>query len=376
LLIVLTVAVRKRIWTAPDGTIKQAWLVDYRDQAGKRRAKQFARKKDADAWEVKTAGEVVQGVHTPDSASVSVEKAATLWLDSIRSAGREVTTTAAYEQHIRLHIIPLCGAAKLSQLTAPRVRQFLDQWLQELSRPMAVRVLRTFKAILTDAQERGLVAQNVALAVKPRKQARDKAKAVPPSKSDLRAILKAAEASGDVMGRALIELAIFSGLRASELRGLPWSAIDMKRKVVAVEQRADAMGIIGPPKSAAGRRTVPLPERVITNLKAWKLACPPHAADLVFPSIKGKPLSHRVMMSNHVDSIIAAARVTSTGMHVFRHAAASLWIEQGLNPKRVQQLMGHSSVQVTFDVYGHLFPDAEKDAGLGDAIERALFDSA
>ena len=59
-----------------------------------------------------------------------------------------------------------------------------------------------------------------------------------------------------------------------------------------------------------------------------------------------------------------------------RHAAASLWIEHGLNGKRVQTLMGHSSIQVTFDTYGHLFDQAQKDADDAAAIERALFADA
>jgi integrase len=63
-------------------------------------------------------------------------------------------------------------------------------------------------------------------------------------------------------------------------------------------------------------------------------------------------------------------------MHAFRHAAASLWIEQGINPKRVQALMGHSSIQMTFDTYGHLFDLADEDAQDAAAIERALFSDA
>lgn len=379
-------AIRKRAWIAPDGTEKTAWQVDYKDQAGKRRAKQFTRKKDAEAWATTAKAEVQQGVHTPDSLSITVEKAAEQWLNAVRANGREVTTIAAYDQHIRLHIVPKCGAIRLSQLTAPKVRSILDDWLMHLSRPMALRLLRTLKAIITDAQERGQVAQNVALAVKPRKVTREKPKASPPSKAELRAILKAAE-EAELKARAMIEIAIFSGMRASELRGLAWPAVDLKRGQVTVERRADAKGTIGPPKSRAGHRTIPLPPRVIAVLKAWKLACPAHSAELVFPSEKGKPLSHRVLTLNLVDPVQVAAKVTMPiespaepvaryGMHAFRHAAASLWIEQGLNPKRVQTLMGHSSIQVTFDTYGHLFEQVEKDRQDASAIERALFSDA
>lgn len=372
-------SIRRRTWTAPNGEERAAWLVDYRDSAGKRRSKQFARKKEAEAWRVGAEHQVASGIHTPDSESITVEKAGAQWLRGLRGVRDdplEPTTIAAYEQHVRLHINPRLGAQRLSQLTAPAVRRFLDTLLKDLSRPMAVRVFRTFKALITDAQERGQVAQNVALAVKIRKAPRERSKATPPPKADLKAILKAADVSVDAKGRAIIELAIFTGMRASELRGLPWSNLDLRDGTVRVDQRADAKGMIGPPKSGAGNRTISLPPRVVKVLKEWKLACPAHEADLVFPSEKGRPLSHRVMMKNHIGPLLSTAKVPEYGMHAFRHAAASLWIEQGLNPKRVQTLMGHKSIQVTFDTYGHLFEQRDRDASDAAAIERALFGDA
>ena len=83
-------------------------------------------------------------------------------------------------------------------------------------------------------------------------------------------------------------LAIYAGLQASELRGLSWRRIDLKRQAVTVDQQADAKGTIGPPKSAAGRRTIPLPASPIKALKEWKLACKPSDLDLVFPSIANR----------------------------------------------------------------------------------------
>lgn len=377
-------SIRKRNWKTPAGEKRTAWVVDYRDAAGNRRSKQFQRKKDADVWSVNALAEVQRGVHTPDSTSITVANAATKWLDGVRDSNREPTTVAAYEQHVRLHIVPRCGATRLSQLTAPKVRELLDGWLKDLSRPMATRVFRSFKAILTDAQERGYLAQNVALAVKVKKAPRKQQQVTPPTKAEILEILKAAERTDDLKGRAIVELAIFSGMRASEIRGLAWSAIDLNRKVVRVEQRADVHGTLGAPKSAAGFRSIPLPDRVVATLRKWKLACPKHALDLAFPSAKGRVLSHGVMAKNHLKPIMIAAGVTKPGnreddqvakfsAHVFRHAAASLWIEQGLNPKRVQSLVGHGSIQVTFDTYGHLFDAVESGSLVGRAIEQALF---
>lgn len=144
---------------------------------------------------------------------------------------------------------------------------------------------------------------------------------------------------------------------------------------------------LGAPKSKASYRTIPLPARVISTLREWKVTCPAHSLHLVFPSEKGRGLSYGVMAKKHLQPILLEAGVTRPGLkegeavakytaHIFRHAAASLWIEQKMNAKRVQTLVGHGSIQVTFDTYGHLFEQAEEDADDANAIERAIFADA
>lgn len=378
--------IRKRSWNAPDGEERAAWQVDYKDSSGKRRSKQFARKKDADAWLTQAAWHVTQGTHTPDSQSITVKKAGELWLARARRENLEETTIAAYDQHVRLHINPLCGDRKLSQLTKPALERYRDDLMEKLSRPMAMRVLRSLTSIIAEAQRRGHVAQNVAAGVKVRRAQREQSKVVIPTKPELRAILKAAESAPEPMALPLLAVTIFAGLRASELRGLPWREIDLKKATITVDQRADAKGMIGAPKSAAGRRTIPLPASAVQALREWKLRCPRTEDDLVFPSVGKKAMSHRYMTLNIVAPVQIAAEVCNSvkideettiqepcyTLHEFRHAAASLWIEQRVNPKRVQRWMGHSSIQVTFDTYGHLFDQADQDATVAAAIEREV----
>ena len=162
---------------------------------------------------------------------------------------------------------------------------------------------------------------------------------------------------------------------------------------MTVDQRADMQGVIGSPKSEAGYRTIPLPPSAIAALRAWKLACPPNDADLVFPSLAKRVMSYVFMSKNILGAVQLDANVADPvirdrkpvldddeqpvvvpryTMHDFRHAAASLWIEQRVNPKRVQNWMGHSSIQVTFDTYGHLFDQADQDGAVAAAIEREL----
>jgi integrase len=365
-------AIRKRAWVNARGEAKQAWTVDYRDVAGKRRSKQFARKKDAEAWSTQAAWHVSQGTHTPDSQSITVSTAAKQWLERARRDKLEPTTIAAYDQHVRLHIEPLCGAVKLSQMTAPMVEGYRDKLVDKLSRPMALRVLRSLTSIIAEAQRRGQVAQNVAQAVKVKRSARERSKIATPPKAALTALLKAAQASDDRRAAPLVMLAVFAGLRASELRGLAWRQLDLSGHAVTVDQRADAKGNMGPPKSVASRRTVPLPASAIKALKEWKLGCRPSALDLVFPSLAGKVMSHRYMSLNLLNPVLKKATTLGLTLHDLRHAAASLWIEQRVEPKRVQTWLGHHSIQVTFDTYGHLFEAVERETSVAAAIEKEL----
>jgi hypothetical protein len=100
-------------------------------------------------------------MHVPDSESIMVAEAGRLWLKSSEAAGVERSVLAYYRQHLELHIIPLVGAVRLSRLTVAMVRSFEDELARTRSAAMVRRVRTSLGAILADAQERGLVGQNV-----------------------------------------------------------------------------------------------------------------------------------------------------------------------------------------------------------------------
>jgi integrase len=166
-------SVRKRTWNSPSGELREAWVVDYVDQHGDRHIKTFAKKRDADAHHAIVGVAVRAGVHTADSRSVTVAKAAELWLESCEAAALERATITAYRQHVDLHIVPVLGALRLSQLSVPTVRGFEDRLRRDGRSPAMVRkARRSLGALLADAQERGLVAQNVVYSM--RKNRRDR----------------------------------------------------------------------------------------------------------------------------------------------------------------------------------------------------------
>jgi integrase len=377
-------SVRKRSWTTDRGENREAWVVDYA-QLGQRHLKTFARKRDADAYHARVAVDISAGVHTPDSRSITVSEAGARWLQSRETAGVERTTLNSYRQHLTVHITPLIGATKLAALTAPLVRAFEDRLRQDRSPAMVRKVLVSLSGILSDAQDRWLVAQNVARNRRrsngeTRQQRRLEVGRDIPTPDEIRAIL----ACLNGRARPLLLTAIFTGLRASELRGLRWADVDLARSELHVRQRADRYRAIGALKSATSRRTVPLLPMVVNALREWRLACPRGETDLVFPGSGGGPVALPTIIQSLWQPVQVSAGVVAKdgrakypGLHALRHFYASWCINRRadggleLPIKVVQGRLGHAGIQITADRYGHLFPRRDDSAELA-AAERAF----
>jgi integrase len=398
-------SVRKRIWTNADGSTGEAWVAAYTDFEGKRRIRSFDKRAEAVAYHASVSTELRSGLHVPDSQSVTVAEAGRLWLAACDASGLERSTLEYYRQHLERHITPLIGAVKLSRLTVPMVRAFKDELTRDRSPIMVRKVLISLGALLADAQEGGLVGQNVVwLFRRGRRRNRDariaarqngklKAGVDIPTPDEIRAITAATGESGE--RRPILLTAILTGQRISELRGLRWDDVDLKRAELHVRQRADRYNAIGKPKSVAGERVIPLPLPLVSILRKWKLACPHSATGLVFPADDGAVQSY-VNITRHVlVPTLMAAGITSPvldehgkptrdengkpivaakyGWHSLRHFYASWCINRKVDgglelpPKLVQARMGHASIAITMDVYGHLFPRGDDGAELSAA---------
>jgi integrase len=240
---------------------------------------------------------------------------------------------------------------------------------------MVKKVRGSLSMLIADAQERGLINRNPVRELRRRKER----KADRRQKGRLKAgiDIPTPDEVGHILGhlqgrwRPLLMTAIFTGLRASELRGLPWSNVDLKNGRIHVRQRADRYNKIGRPKSEAGERTVPLSPIALNALREWKLTCPKGPLDLVFPNTVGNVQSIDAIVRFGLKPVQVAAGVTVCGeakyggMHALRHFYASWCINrkvdggQELPLKVVQSRLGHSTIAMTADVYGHLFPDID-----------------
>ena len=216
---------------------------------------------------------------------------------------------------------------------------------------------------------------------------REKKKIIVPPKQDLRAMIdKGGSDFPDF--RPLLLTAIFAGLRSSELRGLRRVDVDLRAAELTVCQRADQWGDIGAPKSQAGHRTIPIPPMLVSALREWMLRAPPSPLGLLFPNSEGGVRLHSNMLSREYWPLQVAAGLSEPtdkrgeegqrlvraryDFHSLRHAAASAWIKQHVDLKRLTTWLGHASVQTTLDVYGHLIRDQHGDAAIVAAAQAEL----
>ena len=371
-------SIRKRTWKSNVGEVKIAWIVDWFDKRGERKRKQFRNKKIADQFRIQVEGRLSDGTYRPNADKLTVGDIAKIFIEYCEGRNkRDERMTrkmlAVYRGHVNSYILHPdigLGMTNLSQLTARSIGDFRDGVRDiGVSVPTARKILSTVHAILEYAITQDFLAVNVAHGIKvigPRNEGSKKIK--PPSKANMKAILEIAD--DDL--RFMVLFAATTGLRAGEQWALRWRDVDDITGMLNVERRVDAYGEEGPPKSDAGVRGVPLSEMMLVSLKEWRLKSKfSNGDDFIFPNTKGHHTCHDNLIKRRYKPNLIAAGVFDINWHSLRHFAVSTWIEAGLAPKTVQTFAGHSSLQVTMDRYGHLFPSDDHKAAM-DAIAGKL----
>lgn len=176
--------------------------------------------------------------------------------------------------------------------------------------------------------------------------------------------------------RAFWATAFYAGLRRGELQALRSRDIDFGQNIIRVENGWDQKEGEIEPKSPAARRDVPLAALLRAYLREHLLAMDRRGEDRVFgrsaaqvfyPSTADKRAKRAWEAANAAEREAVGAEqrdprlLTLLTIHECRHTFASVLIDTGANPKAIQEVMGHSKIQTTFDVYGHLLPGSYDD---------------
>jgi integrase len=318
------------------------------------------------------------------------------WLEQTAKPKLRYSSYRGYEQIVRLHLRPDLGKIRLSKLTADDVEGFINKKTDD---GLSARTVQYCHAVLrrslATAVRRNLVHRNVATLVSAPAVRRDPVK--PYSVEEAQAFLKTAQGDGL---EALWVVTLALGLRRGEVLGLKWDGIDLDRKaavdgkevdaprlmVSSTLQRQKGKGLVDvDPKSRTSRRSLPLPAFVVAVLKehrkrqgAAQLKAGPadqqkraelglkpgygwHDTGYVFTTRHGLPLSPEHVYK-HYHALLERGKLREIRFHDLRHSCASLLFAQGCSLRLVMEILGHSQIAITANLYTHLLPEADRQA--------------
>jgi integrase len=293
------------------------------------------------------------------------------WLVGTAKPRLRARTFKDYEKIVNKHLIPALGKVPLTRLGPEHVMELLRSKSEEGLSPRRVRVIRAvLHTAIDEAFAWGRLARNVVDLVKAPRATRYQAAVL--DERQAKALLKAA--TKHRLG-AVFSVAVAIGLRLGEALGLRWDDVDLNDRTLTVRQalqRVDGKLQFVEPKSEKSRRTVPLPDVAVTALKRHrtrqkreqlKAGGDWQASGLVFTSTIGSPLDERnVRRAFKEVRDSAKPKLPKMRIHDLRHTCATLLLAQGVHPKVVQEILGHSQISLTMDTYSTVLPTVSRAA--------------
>jgi integrase len=311
------------------------------------------------------------------SERLTFQKFAGDWLEAVKPSLKP-GTWRRYEEYARLHAVPALGRFPLARIGPSHLSGLYAAKLAQGLSPMTVRHLHAvLHRMLSEAARWGLVARNVAALVSPPKAGTRTMQTL--SGEQVRMLLEAAAAD---RLEALYYLAVTTGMRQGEILGLRWQDVSLDGGTLQVRRsvrRIKGGGFVfSEPKSATSRRQLLLPEAATAALRAHKARQNAERLamggiwednDLVFPNELGRPIEAGNLMRRSFVPLLEKAGLPRVRFHDLRHTAATLLLSKGLHPKIVSEMLGHSQIGITLDLYSHVTPTMQREAAAAmDAI--------
>jgi len=315
----------------------------------------------------------------------TVEQFVNHWLEYTLRPKAKPRSYESFSTIARLHILPSFGKIQLPKLAPQHIQRLLDEKSKEGFSPQTVTNIRTvLRSALAQAVRWNLVSRNSAALVNAPRIPRQNIKPLDPEHA--RKFLETAKGS---RFEAIYVVALTLGMRRGEVLGLRWSDIDQEQRTLRVSQSMQRIATgsdsgkkselrASETKTDGSRRTIALPDSVVRSLKAHRvrqiqdrLAAGLSWQDtgLVFTSRNGRPLEP-ILLHRDYKNLLERAALPNMRFHDLRHSAASLLLAQGVHPRAIMELLGHSSITVTMNVYGHVLPAMMREAA--DKMESIL----
>ena len=339
------------------------WEGRYRDRFGAQHARTFDNKTLARRWVANMEADVRRGEWVdPALGRVTFGEWATEYLGTI--VHLRAVTQGDYERALRIHVVPALGDRPIAAIDHVEVRRFVaEKQAQNLAPKTLQRIRLVLQQVLALAKSAGAIKSNPCDGLRLPRPAR--AEPVFLTANQVDALARACKPPYDL----LVRLAAATGLRPSELCGLRVGRLDLIKGTAEV---AEALTVVkgrtevGPTKNSL-RRTVGIPRSVCEDLaiylraRAEEAGRPLNQDEYLFTAPMGGPLRRDLLFKRFIRPAISAAGLPKgMRLHDLRHTCAALLIALGAHPKAIQERLGHSSITVTIDVYGHLFPSIDQ----------------
>ena len=297
------------------------------------------------------------------------------------------STEDDYVDTVRLHLLPALGRKRVTKLTVPELDKLWKAKRDEGYSPNSVRIMRTvLRRALGQAEREGIISRNVAaLSSPPRIRAKEgRTLTVEQAKQLL-------EAADGYRFEAAVVLALAYGMRRGEVLGLHWSALDWKAGTLAVthgvkriKDRDTSSGrrtrlVVSELKTPKSRRTLSLTPQMLARFRQHRgrqaeeqMAAGALWQDqgIIFASEVGTPMDPD-NFSHSFSRLCEKAGLGHWHPHELRHSGASLMLAQGTPLHVVSEVLGHASITITKDVYGHLLEGDKRAAA--ESMSQALF---
>ena len=342
----------------------QAHVFDRR--SGRRIRKTFESKSAAKLWRQDALVALREG-RIRATPGQRLDEAARGWLDGARAgqvlnrSGDRYKPSAirAYDQNLRLRVLPALGDRRLSELRRTDLQALVDRLVSEGASPATVMTtMLPLRAIFRRAVSRGDLDVNPTTGLEMPAVRSRRARIASPA--DAERLLDAL----DPRDRPLWATALYAGLRRGELTALRWSDVDLAAGTIRVQRGWDAVEGEIAPKSREGRRTVPIPAVLRDHLLEHRMRQEDPTGQVF-----GGPYAVRAALDRAARVRRERDDLTAIGLHEARHTYASFMIAAGVNAKSLSTYMGHANIAITLDLYGHLLPGSEdKAAAMLDAF--------
>jgi integrase len=366
--------VRRRPDGRWEGSISLGW------ENGRRKRKFFYATTKAEAGrKVRRAQSLIDAGRPLLNERTTVGTFLDQWLKEVIKPKLTYDTWRGYRNNVELHLKPALGSVRLIRLTPVDVERMLNELRSRRFSPRSIQYVHaTLRSALGTAERWELVHRNVAKLVSAPTPYRTHV--APFTPTEIESFLTAAREHR--LG-ALFTVALALGLRPEEAMGLAWENVDLDSdhpgiRVSQVLKREGGSPILRQyPKTAASKRTIALPNICVQALRTHRRrqneerlrAVAWQDFGLVFTSRLGTPLEHRGL-SRVFDSLLERAGLPHRRLYDLRHTSASILLAQGVQPRVLQDILGHSSYRLTMDTYAHVMAPAMRDAAA--AMDRAL----